>query len=337
MTNSTCPPSGRPRAGWGRVSTEVGAHRRQPRATFDDLVLPDDTLGGLKEIVGWALHRDEVLAQSSVTGKGNKGRGIMALFGGSPGTGKTLAAQVVAGSLGLDLLTVELSAMVDKYIGETEKNLEKVFQQAESMNCVLFFDEADALFGTRSEVRDAKDRYANQEVAYLLQRLEMFDGIAILATNLRGNLDPAFSRRLHFIIAFPDPDETTRVRLWQAHLAGVAAFDPADPIDPHELAGTFELTGGEIRNIVMAAAYLSATQGEPVGNRHIRRGIEREYTKLARMLPDRPSSFAATPMTAANPLSPVPFELPNRNRRRAAVTVTSRLSTSPKPTAGETP
>jgi hypothetical protein len=324
----------------GRVSTQAGAQRRQPHVTFDDLVLPDETLAGLQELVGWALHRDEVFAQGSVTGKGIKGRAILALFGGSPGTGKTLAAQVVASSLALDLLTVELSAMVDKYIGETEKNLERVFQQAESMNCVLFFDEADALFGSRSEVRDARDRYANQEVAYLLQRMETFDGIAILATNLRGNLDPAFSRRLHFVIAFPDPDEHTRVLLWRAHLDGLAAIDPTDPIDPELLGKGYELTGGEIRNVVMAAAYSAATRGEAVGGRHIRRGIEREYAKLARILPElEPSSRAAgaTTGTVADNRSSV-FEPPTRARRRAAVTVTSRFpSTLSKPGPGSAP
>ena len=149
---------------------------------------------------------------------GGSGGGITALFSGSPGTGKTLAAHVVAAELGMDIVRVDLSAIVDKYIGETQKNLERVFHQAESLNVVLFFDEADALFGRRSEVKDAHDRYANQEVAYLLQRMEQFDGITILATNLRGNLDPAFSRRLSFILHFPDPDVPTRKRLWETHV-----------------------------------------------------------------------------------------------------------------------
>ena len=155
-------------------------------------------------------------------GKGGKGIGICALFSGPPGTGKTLAAHVVADSLGMDLYQVDLSSIVDKYIGETEKNLERVFVEAEATNAVLFFDEADALFGSRSEVKDAKDRYANQEIAYLLQRMEQFDGITVLASNLRGNIDPAFARRLHFMVAFPDPDEATRQRLWTHHLEDLA-------------------------------------------------------------------------------------------------------------------
>ena len=254
---------------------------------FEDLILPADTLDTLREIVGWARHRDQVLAQGSVAGKGVKGRGIVALFGGSPGTGKTLAAQVIASHLGFELLTVDLSSLIDKYIGETEKNLEKVFQQAESMNCVLFFDEADAIFGSRSQVQDAHDRYANQEVAYLLQRLEMFDGLAILATNLRGNIDVAFSRRLHFIVNFPDPDLETRTQLWTAHLESVAATDPADPIDPAMLGELLEFNGGEIRNVVLAAVYQASIAGEQLGLRHVARAVRREFTKLARMMPPR--------------------------------------------------
>ena len=270
-----------------RVADNAASALEVVDVDFEDLILPADTLDTLREIVGWARHRDEVMAQGSVAGKGVKGRGIVALFGGSPGTGKTLAAQVIASHLGFELLTVDLSSLIDKYIGETEKNLEKVFQQAESMNCVLFFDEADAIFGSRSQVQDAHDRYANQEVAYLLQRLEMFDGLAILATNLRGNIDVAFSRRLHFIVNFPDPDLETRTQLWTAHLASVAGTDPADPIDPAMLGELLEFNGGEIRNVVLAAAYQSSIAEEQLGLRHIARAVRREFTKLARMMPPR--------------------------------------------------
>lgn len=281
----------------GGASHQAGMQRREPNATFDDLILPAGTFGILQELVGWGRHREAVLAQGPITGKGGKGRGIVALFTGSPGTGKTLAAQVVADSLGLDLQSVDLSAVVDKYIGETEKNLERVFQQAENLNCVLLFDEADALFGSRSEVRDARDRYANQEVAYLLQRLEQFDGIAILATNLRGNLDAAFSRRLHFIIPFPDPDAPTRRILWQSHLASVVLQDPADPVDIALLGDHFELAGGDIRNVVMTSTFNAATRGELLGMRHVRVAIGREYSKLARMIPA--AGAAALGSTAA--------------------------------------
>jgi hypothetical protein len=224
-------------------------------ATIEDLILPPRALEEIGRLLDWARYRDEIVAIGQLHGKGGKGIGICALFTGPPGTGKTLAAHVIADSLAMDLYQVELSSVVDKYIGETEKNLEKVFEDAESMNAVLFFDEADALFGSRSEVRDAHDRYANQEVAYLLQRMEQFDGITVLASNLRGNIDPALARRLHFIISFPEPDEATRARLWEHHLAGLTETDGADPIDVCSLAHTVELAGGDIRNIVLSAAY----------------------------------------------------------------------------------
>jgi SpoVK/Ycf46/Vps4 family AAA+-type ATPase len=185
----------------------------------------------------------------------------------------------------MDLYSVELTSMVDKYIGETEKNLERVFTEAESLNAVLFFDEADALFGSRSAVRDAHDRYANQEVAYLLQRMEQFDGIVVLATNLRGNLDVAFARRLHFIITFPDPDAPTRRRLWAQHLAQLSAMDANDPVDTERLATDLEITGGDIRNIVLAAAYAAADDGSLVGMRHIVPAVAREFAKLGRRSP----------------------------------------------------
>ena len=261
-----------------RLSAD-GARPRSAVATFADLVLPPPALDAVLELVAWAGHRDRV------PGRAGAARGITALFTGSPGTGKTLAAEVVAGELGLDLRTVDLSAVVDKYIGETEKHLERVFAEAESLNVLLFFDEADALFGTRSEVRDARDRYANQEVAYLLQRMEQFDGIAVLATNLRGNLDTAFTRRLHFVVHFPDPDRATRRRLWETHLAVLGAADPADPVDLDHLAESVEVAGGDIRNAVRAAAHAAVAEGVPLGMRHVVRGIEREYRKLGRRLP----------------------------------------------------
>lgn len=254
-------------------------------ASLDDLVLPDHVKSEVARLLDWARYRDEVLSQGPLQGKGGKGTGICALFAGGPGTGKTLAAHVVSDTLGMDLYTVDISSLVDKYIGETEKNLERVFTEAESLNAVLFFDEADSIFGSRSEVKDAHDRYANQEVAYLLQRMEQFDGITVLATNLRGNLDPAFSRRLHFVIHFPDPDEETRARLWRHHLAGLAATDPADPVDVGVLASSLNIAGGEIRNIVLSAAYAATAEGSPVGMRHISAAAAREYTKLGRRIP----------------------------------------------------
>jgi len=261
--------------------------------SIDDLVLPEHTRSEVGRLLDWTRYRDEVMAQGTPQGKGGKGTGICALFAGGPGTGKTLAAHVVADTLGIGLLRVDLSSVISKYIGESEKNLERIFVEAESLNCVLFFDEADALFGARSGTKDAHDRYANQEVSYLLQRMESFDGITILATNLRGNLDPAFARRLHFIITFPDPDAATRSRLWRHHLAAVRTLDDADPIDAELLAQAAEVSGGDIRNVVLASVYDAVARGEPVGMRHIASAFSRELGKLGRRVPD--TSWLANP------------------------------------------
>jgi len=250
---------------------------------FDDLVLPEHTAASLRRLVTWARHRDEVAAQGPLR---SRGRGIAALFTGSPGTGKTLAAHVIAEELSIDLFQVDLSAVVDKYIGETEKNLEKVFRTAEALDVVLFFDEADALFGSRSDVKDARDRYANQEVAYLLQRMEHFDGITILATNLRGNLDRAFSRRMSFIVHFPDPDVATRRQLWEHHLRQLPSLDEQDPVNIEFLAESVELSGGDIRNIVLSAAYDAVSAGALVGMRHVIDAALGEYRKLGRVIPE---------------------------------------------------
>ncbi|MDF1606117.1 ATP-binding protein [Nocardioides sp. YIM 152315] len=251
---------------------------------LDDLILPEHAASEVRRMLDWARYRDELLAQAPLQGKGGKGTGICTLFAGGPGTGKTLAAHVVADELGIELMQVDLPSVVSKYIGETEKNLERVFSEAESLNALLFFDEADSLFGSRSEVRDARDRYANQEVSYLLQRMEHFDGITVLATNLRGNVDPAFARRLHFIVTFPDPDEATRKELWAHHLGQLPSTDPDDPLDPGALAG-LDLAGGGIRNVVLSAAYAAIADGAPVGMRHLASAAVREYTKLGRRVP----------------------------------------------------
>jgi hypothetical protein len=250
-----------------------------------DLVLPEGADRAVHRLIGWARHRDELIARGLIAAGVGSGGGITALFSGAPGTGKTLAAHVVAAELGIDVLRVDLSAVVDKYIGQTQKNLEKVFHQAESLNVLLFFDEAEALFGRRSEVKDAHDRYANQEVAYLLQRMEQFDGITILTTNLRGSLDPAFSRRLSFIVHVPDPDEATRRRLWRTHLARLGPIDPDDPVDADMLGTTVELAGGDIRNVVVAAGYDAAIEGTRPGLRHVLAAAVAEYTKLGRRIP----------------------------------------------------
>jgi ATPase family associated with various cellular activities (AAA) len=257
------------------------AQRIEPSARWSDVVLPPMVLASLRELAARVHHRGLVLDDWGLRRGGGRGDGITALFAGPSGTGKTLCAEVVAGELGLDLHTVDLATVVDKYIGETEKNLDKIFAEAEQVNTVLFFDEADALFGKRSEVKDARDRYANVEVAYLLQRMERFDGLAVLATNLRLNMDDAFARRLDLVVDFPQPEPPERLRLWR-HLIGPKV--PLDhTVDLEFLAGAFELAGGNIRNVAVTAAYLAADAGRAVSMVDLIRGVAREYRKLGRL------------------------------------------------------
>jgi hypothetical protein len=260
---------------------ERRSRRIEPIVGWDDLVLPAACREGLGELVARMRHREQVLRDWAMRPGGGRGRGVTALFAGDSGTGKTMSAEVVAGALGLDLYVVDLATVVDKYVGETEKNLERIFSEADGVNGVLLFDEADALFGKRSEVRDAHDRYANIEVAYLLQRMETFDGLAILTTNLRANLDDAFTRRLDVIVDFPLPDETQRRQLWQRCLGD--GLPRAADIDLDFCADRFELTGGNIRSIALTAAYLVAGRGGPLTMADLMRATLREYRKLGRL------------------------------------------------------
>jgi SpoVK/Ycf46/Vps4 family AAA+-type ATPase len=230
--------------------------------------------------VARARFRDRVLDDWNMRGTG-RGTGIAALFTGPPGTGKTLAAEVLAHDLGFDLYTVDIATVVDKYIGETEKNLERIFSEAEQVNGVLFFDEADALFGKRSDVQGAHDRYANVETAFLLQRMEAFDGLVLLATNLSANLDDAFTRRLDALVDFPRPDAEHRLRIWEHALN--PSVPRADDVDVELLANRFELAGGNIRNITLAAAYFAAEHDRPVSMLDLMRGVHREFGKLGRL------------------------------------------------------
>jgi ATPase family associated with various cellular activities (AAA) len=257
------------------------ALRISPVAGFDDLVLPEVIVQQLRDIVARVRYRNQVLGDWGMQRSGAKGRGVTALFAGDSGTGKTLAAEVVAGALGLDLYVIDLATVIDKYIGETEKNLDRIFREADRVNGVLLFDEADAIFGKRSEVHDARDRYANVEVAYLLQRMERFDGIAVLTTNLRANLDDAFLRRLDALVDFPTPDEPSRRLLWERHLP--PTLPRAASVDVGFLARSFDLSGGNIRNIAVGAAFLAAANEEPLAMANLIKATAREYRKLGRL------------------------------------------------------
>ncbi|WP_410597533.1 ATP-binding protein [Amycolatopsis sp. lyj-23] len=261
------------------------ARRIEPAVGWPDLVLPAGVLSLLDELAARARYRDQVLDEWRMRPGGGRGRGVTGLFAGDSGTGKTMSAEVIAASLGLDLYTVNLATVVDKYVGETEKNLERIFTEASGVNGVLLFDEADAIFGKRSEVRDAHDRYANIESAYLLQRMETFDGIAVLATNLRANLDEAFTRRLDVIVDFPLPDVALRRRLWDRCL-GTRLPRGAD-LDLGFLAEAFELAGGHIRSAAVTGAYLAAEAGRPVAMSDLVGAVAREYRKLGRLCLDR--------------------------------------------------
>jgi SpoVK/Ycf46/Vps4 family AAA+-type ATPase len=258
------------------------ARKIDPVYTWEDLVLPGDPLDQLHEMCQRVAFRQRVLGEWGFDRKLSLGKGISALFAGPPGTGKTMAAEVIAQELDLDLYKIDLSAVISKYIGETEKNLERIFAAATDANAILFFDEADALFGKRSEVRDSHDRYANIEIAYLLQRMEQYDGLAILATNLRQHMDEAFTRRLQFVVEFPFPDEAYRRQIWQVCFPREAPRDPA--LDFEHLARKFRLSGGNIKNIVLSAAYLAATENVPIGMAHLLRATRREYQKMGKVL-----------------------------------------------------
>jgi hypothetical protein len=250
-----------------------------PRAGWHDLVLPESRLEQLRSLVATVRHRTCVLGEWGFDQRSARGLGTAALFAGPSGTGKTLAAEVVAGELGLDLVVVDLSRVVSKYIGETEKNLGRVFDAAEDGAAVLLFDEADALFGKRTEVRDSHDRYANLEVGYLLQRIEQFRGLAVLTTNVRSALDPAFLRRLRTVVTFPYPDKAAREALWRR------AFPPATPladVDPIRLSG-MDLSGGGVAAAALTAAYLAADEGVVTGE-HVETAARWELAKSGRTL-----------------------------------------------------
>jgi hypothetical protein len=258
------------------------AHRVEPRYGWDDIVLPADGLAQLHELRDRVQYRSTIMRDWGFGKKHLRRRGLVALFAGLPGTGKTMAAEVLAHALDLDLYRIDLSAVVSKYIGETEKNLDQIFRAADQGDAVLLFDEADALFGKRSEVRDAHDRYANVETAYLLQRLETYDGLAVLTTNMRGNIDAAFLRRLDCVLEFNMPEEAERLTIWRRSLPAEAPI--AADVDLTFLARKFKLAGGHIHNIATSAAFLAVAEHEPIAMQHLIRGVRREYQKLGKLV-----------------------------------------------------
>ncbi len=260
------------------------ARKVEPRAGWDDLILPDDAMAQLREIVRRVALRHRVWEDGGFRRRLSQGQGVNALFAGPPGTGKTMAAEVVAGALGLDLYKIDLSRVVSKWVGETEKHLHDVFEAAEGGDAVLLFDEADALFGKRAEVRDAHDRYANMETSYLLQKMEQFEGVALLATNMPGNMDDAFTRRLTATVHFPFPDEPSRLRLWQGIWPAETAL--AEDVNLAGLAARFKLSGGHIKNVALAAAFLAADESRPVARAHLLHAVRREYQKMGKILSD---------------------------------------------------
>ena len=265
------------------------ARRIAPRRCWGDLVLPPQTLAVLHEIRDRVTYRQRVLADWGFDARLSLGKGVSVLLAGPSGTGKTLAAEVLAAELGLDLFRIDLSRVVSKYIGETEQNLDRVFEAAVDANAVLLFDEAEALFGKRSEVRDAHDRYANLEIAYLLQKMEEFDGLALLSTNLRQNIDEAFTRRLAFTVHFPFPEEESRTRIWE--IVWPRETPRAADVDSAFLGRELVLSGGNIKNAALAAAFYAAADGGIVTRAHVLRAARREFQKMGKV-PSLPEAAA---------------------------------------------
>jgi SpoVK/Ycf46/Vps4 family AAA+-type ATPase len=257
------------------LAIKINLHYR-----WEDIVLPKDTLEQLREICGFIKYRGTVYSDWGFEKKLSLGKGLNVLFSGPSGTGKTMAAELLAREIQLDLYKIDLSSVVSKYIGETEKNLDKIFKEAETSNAILFFDEADALFGKRSEVKDAHDRYANIETAYLLQKMEEHEGTVILASNFRKNMDDAFLRRLHFTVEFPLPDEKSRELIWKHTFPAETPL--GDEVD-FTFLSKFKLTGGNIKNVALSASFLAAGSSDKVGMEHIIRATKREYQKIGKL------------------------------------------------------
>ena len=260
------------------------ARKIAPHFQWDDIVLPADRLRQLREICNSIKYRALVYDEWGFDSKLALGKGLNVLFAGPSGTGKTMAAEIIARKLGLDLYKIDLSTVVSKYIGETEKNLARIFAEAETSNAILFFNEADALFGKRSEVRDSHDRYANIEIAYLLQKMEEYDGVVILATNLSRNIDDAFVRRMHATVEFPFPDEQNRLRIWEHIWPGDTPLQP--DLDLGFMAQRSRSQAATFETSRSAAAFFAADDGRRVTMAHLMRAVRREYQKMGKVVVD---------------------------------------------------
>jgi SpoVK/Ycf46/Vps4 family AAA+-type ATPase len=271
-----------------RIDTELPPSVRlvRPRARWDDLVVSDGQQRLLRGVVERVGGQVQVLHAWGFAAAVRGGHGVRVLLSGPPGTGKSLAADVIAHELGLDLMVVDLGALVSKWLGETEKNLAAVFDTAQRCQAVLFFDEADAIFGRRTEVSDAQSRWANLQTAYVLARMDRFDGLILLATNLRSAIDDAFVRRLDVVVELAEPDREQRLRLWRQHLPAAAPLDP--DVDLPALAGLYDVTGGLIRNAVLGGAFAAAARNHDIDQDVLVQAMRHEYDKAGRSFPGAP-------------------------------------------------
>ncbi len=271
-----------------RLSVRLGTYGNvvHRKARFTELVLPDDVIDTLHDMIAMVRERAQILERWGYQRHLGISRGVSALFSGEPGTGKTMAASVVASTLGLELVRIDLSAVVSKYVGETEKNLAKIFDEAQDAHAMLLFDEADSLFGKRTELKTAQDRFANLEVNYILQRMETFDGVSVLTTNAEAAIDPALQRRLNFRIRFPEPEADERAKLWRQLLPPQAELH--DRVDFTALAERFDMTGGYIKNAVVRAAVIAARAGRGMVAEDLWTGAHHEYVEMGKVMPQLP-------------------------------------------------
>jgi hypothetical protein len=253
------------------------------RARLDEMVLPEDVIDALEDMVAMVRERTQILERWGYARHLGLNRGVSALFSGEPGTGKTMAASVISSALGLELIRIDLSAVTSKWVGETEKHLAKIFDEAQTANAMLLFDEADSLFGKRTELKSAQDRYANLEVNYVLQRMEDFDGVSVLTTNFESAIDAAFLRRLNFRVRFPEPEVEERMELWRRLLPPHTGL--GDRVDYKLLAERFVMTGGHIRNAIVRAAVVAARQGRAMEPDDLFAGAHLEYVEMGKVMP----------------------------------------------------